>query len=332
MKDGFINKTGISVSDKELELINKLTRRPLNADEIYTFSVVLCDNEIDRDFERFSVDALNTLAQLYVGKSGIFDHSMKGRDQTARIFSCEVEKIPEKTTKAGEVYHRLKARAYMPKTEKNKDLILEIDAGIKKEVSVGCSVASSVCSVCGADMRVGGCTHRKGKKYKVNGKTGICHAVLSQPTDAFEWSFVAVPAQPQAGVVKSFAADKEVYAMHADIPEICKSLCCEGENVTLSAHDALLLKNYIDSLQNDARIGREKTDELRSEVVALCMQNNPKSDENMLISICEKMSAVELNMLKSTLVSSIDASVTPTVQLQTKKTEPTANSNRQFMI
>ena len=35
---------------QELELINNYTVKPLSADEVYTFGIVLCDNEIDRDF------------------------------------------------------------------------------------------------------------------------------------------------------------------------------------------------------------------------------------------------------------------------------------------
>lgn len=44
--------------DKEtLEKINKFTRRPLREEEIYAFPVTLCDNDIDRDNERFSDEA-----------------------------------------------------------------------------------------------------------------------------------------------------------------------------------------------------------------------------------------------------------------------------------
>ena len=45
-----------------LEKINRFTRRELGEDEVYTFSVILCDNDIDRDLERFSDEALVTLA------------------------------------------------------------------------------------------------------------------------------------------------------------------------------------------------------------------------------------------------------------------------------
>ena len=49
----------------ELEQINKYTRRELKEDEVYVFPVVLCDNEIDRDGERFSDSALEKLAELF---------------------------------------------------------------------------------------------------------------------------------------------------------------------------------------------------------------------------------------------------------------------------
>ena len=45
----------------------------------------------------------------------------------------------------------LKAKAYMLKNEENKGFIDELDAGIKKEVSVSCSSKKATCSICGKD-------------------------------------------------------------------------------------------------------------------------------------------------------------------------------------
>ncbi len=103
----------------------------------------------------------------------------------------------------------------MPRLAKNEDLIKEIQSGIKKEVSVGCSVSRSVCSICGSDSNTDSCHHKKGRKYK--GK--LCYRELCDPYDAYEWSFVAVPAQRNAGVTKSFNYIKE-----NDMKEIIKSL------------------------------------------------------------------------------------------------------------
>ena len=188
-----------AVSTEDMELINRLARRELKAEEVYTFPVVLCDNETDRDGERFSVSALERLAELFVGKTGIFDHDAKGRNQTARIYAAEVVRDPARVTRTGEVYTCVKAKAYMMRTAGSADLISEIDGGIKKEVSVSCSVSRKVCGLCGADMRVSPCSHIKGQYY--GGK--LCDVVLDGVTDAYEWSFVAVPAQPAAGITKS---------------------------------------------------------------------------------------------------------------------------------
>ena len=54
-----------SATAEELELINTYTRRTLTADEVYVFTVVLCDNDVDRDGERFTVESLFRIG-LYV--------------------------------------------------------------------------------------------------------------------------------------------------------------------------------------------------------------------------------------------------------------------------
>ena len=188
---------GSTPSAEELRLIHAYTRRALSADEVYVFSVTLCDNDVDRDGERFTTESLKSLEKLFVGKTGIFDHNPSAKNQTARIFSCAVERVPSRKTAAGDDYFRLKARAYLPRTEGNAELIAALDSGIVKEVSVGCAVGKVLCSVCGEELR--SCPHRKGETY--GGK--LCFGELCEPYDAYEWSFVAVPAQRQAGVTKS---------------------------------------------------------------------------------------------------------------------------------
>lgn len=115
-----------------LEQLNQFTRRTHTADEVYLFDVLLCDNEIDRDQERFSLEALGQLKALLVGKTGIFDHNPSGMHQTARLFATSLETDPHRVTQAGEPYTCLKGQAYMVRTAGNQDLIREIDGGIKK--------------------------------------------------------------------------------------------------------------------------------------------------------------------------------------------------------
>ncbi|MDE5994803.1 MAG: hypothetical protein K2G60_04740, partial [Oscillospiraceae bacterium] len=194
------------VSKQDLELINRQSLKQLSADEIFAFSVILCDNEIDRDFEVFSDEALSSLEKLFVGKTGILNHSNRSQDQMCRTYKTELVCDSERKTEYGENYKYLKAWCYTVKSAKNEDLIKDIESGIKKEVSISCNFSDKVCSVCGESV----CSHKEGNFY---GDT-LCFKRISGVTDAYEWSFVAVPAQRNAGVTKTA---KESLGMHAQI-------------------------------------------------------------------------------------------------------------------
>ena len=220
-----------TLTEELLEKLNRFTRKPLTADEVYAFPVVLCDNEIDRDNERFSVEALRKLAELFLGKTGIFDHNPKGENQTARIFDTEVKTYTDRETTAGEPYTCLVAKAYMVRTAKTADLIAEIEGGIKKEVSVSCSVKKELCSICGADMKKSPCTHIKGAVYGDK----VCCVILDEPYDAYEWSFVAVPAQKNAGVTKKYGNTEK----DSDAVEVMKSQLAQARQENAVARDII---------------------------------------------------------------------------------------------
>lgn len=161
IKDG--SASGSVCTEQELQAINAFAKAQLTADEVYAFQVLLCDNEVDRDFERFSVSTLRELSELFVGATGICDHDWRSENQVARIYRTELVTEKGKTTSCGEAYVYLKGFAYMLRTEANAELIAQIEGGIKRETSVGCSVAQSICSICGAE--IGTCSHEKGKVY-----------------------------------------------------------------------------------------------------------------------------------------------------------------------
>lgn len=206
MKNGNVVKSteNSAVTAEELAKINGYARKELSAEEVYVFPVILCDTELDRDNDKFTQKALEELAALYLGKTVICDHILKNGNQRARIFDTEVISVPEAITRDGTALCRLKGKAYMLKTEATKEIIDNIEAGIFKEVSVNCSVNKVVCSICGEDYFGGECLHFKGRDY--DGK--LCFTYLDGASDAYELSFVAVPAQPGAGVVKWYKGEK----------------------------------------------------------------------------------------------------------------------------
>ena len=117
------------LTKEELEQINRFSKAELTADQVYTFSVRLCDNEVDRDFERFGTEDLERLGELFLGKSGIFDHQWSAKGQMARIYRTEVVREPGTVTAAGDEYRWLKGWASLMRTEKNQELITEIEGG-----------------------------------------------------------------------------------------------------------------------------------------------------------------------------------------------------------
>ena len=177
-KETQVATTGVATA-AQLEAINAQAKAQLTAEQVYVFSLRLCDDQVDRDFERFDTAALPGLAKLFMGKTGIVDHKWSSDSQVARIFAAEVVK------EDGISY--IKAWAYIRRGGHADEIIADIEAGIKKEVSVGCAMGRAVCSICGSDF--GTCGHQKGEHY--DGQ--LCCAILKEPMDAYEFSPVPHP-------------------------------------------------------------------------------------------------------------------------------------------
>lgn len=301
--------------NNDLELINRLSRKKLTEEEVYIFPVTLCDNEIDRDFESFSVSALHELSQLFIGKTGISDHSMRSSDQTARIFRTWVEEESGRITSRGEKYTALKAKAYMVRTVRNEDVIKEIDAGIKKEVSVSCSVSHHTCSICGKEK----CHHIRGRSY--DGK--LCYTLLSKATDAYEWSFVAVPAQRAAGVTKAFK-NKEKNEMK-DTAQIIKTAFADSE-------DKKQVCEYIERLEKEALDGRNYRDSLMLEVKKLIAVSIPQLPLASAAEICGSLSTESLKELRQCLIEVRKNAFMGGIQTSAKGEKKNGKSDSDYMI
>lgn len=178
--------------------------------EYYKFEIRLCDTKIDRDFEKFTLPCLRKLSEMFVGKNGFV-----GQDSIAKILSTVVLK-----GKDGEWF--IKANASIKNIPENFKVIEEIKSGKKKEVSIGCSVATRTCSICGDST--GSCNHKPGEYY--NGKQ--CFMELNDPTDVFEWSFVATPVKEEANMDKplkdwTFSEVQKYCKKQRNTPELCSA-------------------------------------------------------------------------------------------------------------
>ena len=250
----------------QMEAINAQAKGKLKAEDVYVFSVRLCDDQVDRDMERFDTAALPALAKLFIGKTGIVDHQWRSDNQVARIFQTQV------VQEDGISY--IKAWAYIRRGGHCDEVIADIEAGIKKEVSVGCAMGSAICSICGSEY--GTCGHQKGESY--DGQ--ICHAILKEPMDAYEFSFVAGPAQRDAGVIKAMG---------------------RGNRTLKDLADAYGIQAEYRSLHKLAQLGLEYEKQLKDQVVRLCLSLDLGATEPVLRSIMDKASAQDLKELKTAL-------------------------------
>ena len=250
----------------QMEAINAQAKGKLRPEDVYVFCVRLCDDQPDRDMDCFDTQALPMLARMFIGKTGVLDHQWRSDNQVARIFETQVVRD------LGISY--IKAWAYIRRGGHADELIADIEAGIKKEVSVGCAMASSICSICGSEY--GACGHQKGEHY--DGQ--LCCAILRDPVDAYEFSFVAVPAQRASGVLK---------AMSGKAPAL-KAL---AEEYGAQAEYRTLYKQ--------AQLGAKYEKQIQDEVVRLCLSLELGASEAVLRSIVEKAGSEDLLQLKTAL-------------------------------
>ena len=270
----------------QLEAINAQARAKMTAEQVYVFSLRLCDDQIDRDGERFDTAALPALAEMFIGKTGIVDHKWSSDSQVARIFSAEV--VREDSVSY------IKAWAYIRRGGNADEVIADIEAGIKKEVSVGCSMGRSVCSICGGDYGV--CGHPKGEYY--DGQ--LCCAILQEPMDAYEFSFVAVPAQREAGVLKGMGSKR-------CLKELAEEFGAQSE---------------YRALYKQAQLGIVYEKLLQDEVVRLCLALEMGVEEPVLRSIVGKVGAEELMKLKAALEGRLRECMPMQTQLPRENSKP----------
>ena len=264
----------------QLEAINAQAKVKLTAEQVYVFSVRLCDDQVDRDWERFDTGALPALAKLFIGKTGIVDHKWSTESQVARIFESQV------VCEEGISY--IKAWAYIRRGGNADEVIADIEAGIKKEVSVGCTMGYGICSVCGSEY--GTCGHQKGEYY--DGQ--LCCAILKEPVDAYEFSFVAVPAQREAGVLK--AAGRGVGVLK----ELAEANGAQAEYRALC---------------KQAELGKRYQKELEDSVVRLGLALELGVSEPVLRNLAKTAAAEDLLELKAALQARLDEMLPVTTQL-----------------
>lgn len=176
-----------------MEQINYFALERLTPDEVYVRRMRLANDQVDRDYERFSREVLEQFAQTLVGKSVLVGHNYSmapiGRFFDARVVGEGVEGEAN-----GASY--LEAQFYAVATPQNEHDRRQIDGGVYSYVSIGFDAERLECDLCGKESRT--CGHVLGRDY--DGQ--IATATWRGTGEAYEGSIVYLGAQHGAQMVK----------------------------------------------------------------------------------------------------------------------------------
>ena len=180
----------IAVNDEITSVQKEMIKRFLPRDErndyinwkdYYVFKIILCNNDVDKDHDRFSIPTLYQIRDMAIGKNGILDTmpSKENKSIIARIFDCSVEYDKGKTTIDGEPLLYVQAYAFLDKCISHGcgAIAQKIKDGFYNEVSIGCSIYES--------HKVGLFDSELAPEYEIT--------VIDSITDLYEWAIVQKP-------------------------------------------------------------------------------------------------------------------------------------------
>ena len=153
-----------------------------------------------------------------------------------------------------------------------------------------------VCGLCGKER----CGHEKGKEYP----EGLGHLVLLEPTDAYECSFVAVPAQREAGVTKSFLQGEREAALERRVRE----------------------------LEEKARWGEAYRESLERDVLRCAALAQPDLPASVMKSAMRGLSLGELSQLGKSYQAMVQETMPLKPQLAAEDREKRPDSNGEYRI
>ncbi|MCP4640210.1 MAG: hypothetical protein GY851_07250 [bacterium] len=167
--------------DEALDEVNRFALRPLSREEVVTFSLDLCHNQVDRHFSRFPEDELEVISALVPGRPLLERHDLRGSLPRGTFFRSRLHRDDERVSVRPDVY--------VLRTQDNESFILNIEGGVYRDTSIGFSFRTPECSVCGKDLRT--CDHVPGRSYGDD----QCHYIMRGVLEVIEGSVVSSGSQ-----------------------------------------------------------------------------------------------------------------------------------------
>lgn len=323
-------------TDEQLAKINRMTKRPFKAEEVYTFKAkmigdalipgryIKLDKSLLEEYDKDGQDGnvaymLNHRWTAWLGLS-----YQKGVINLGRVYDSWLEEAHDLPDESVAQY----GMVYIPR-DREKDgvntneVIESIEDGTLRDVSVGIGWTRSECSICGNDIRSSDCEHRLGKTYE---EGGLCYIVAKPPGDEFELSGVFAGAYPTAEAMSAGGGDREaneegsmqVLAVEdiKSVPEGAQVFAAfSDDNVTLFVRKGALKQGASFSIgsETNQKGGEEVEDEKE--------QENPENKEGT--SLAEAMSSAGLS--ESDMLKVVDALTQASAQFEKTPSEIVAS-------
>ncbi len=220
-------ETSQAVDDEEhMNLINRLAQTPLTRGQVLIRSMYLCSSQIcESDWSRFSEQALSQICEKVVGECVLAGHDKRSLP-VARFFKAALVERPEvPDVDTGQPTLWIRAWFYwLADTLGARDLALNMDGGIYREVSISWTYRGGRCSICGHAPHT--CGHVPGQIY--DGQR--CYTWIDEIADVLEGSLVYRGADRETGITGEHEASFE-----PEIPELDRLLAFETEFLARTA-------------------------------------------------------------------------------------------------
>ncbi len=154
-----IDNSGIKKRKEELiEAINKIAPKELKEEEVEIRACLLASTQVTSYFGRFTEEELKRIAEHVTDKAVMVGHNTN-EAPIAHTFLAEIIKVDGQPWVKVWFY-------WMKESSFARDLAINIDGGIYKEVSFHFIAKDTICDICGKDIR--NCQHIPGNKYNEN--------------------------------------------------------------------------------------------------------------------------------------------------------------------
>ena len=180
-----------------MRLINELAQREFTRDQVYIRSMYLCSSQLcETDWCRFTEAALEQIAEKVVGESVLAGHDKRSLP-VARFFKATVVDRPEiPDPETGNPTRWVRAWFYwLKETDGARDLALNMDGGIYREVSISWRYPGGRCSICEQPSHT--CPHIPGETYE--GRR--CFICVEEILEVLEGSLVYRGADRETSIV-----------------------------------------------------------------------------------------------------------------------------------